>query len=123
MNSVILTGRLTRDPETKYTASGKNCCNFTLAVRKNKDEADFINCVAFGKTAENIAQYMSKGKMLGIQGSIHNNNYTDDEGHKRSFTSVIANTCEFLESKNQNSELSQNAPYTEMDVDEDVLPF
>ena len=123
MNSVILTGRLTRDPETKYTASGKSCCNFTLAVRRSKEETDFINCVAFGKTGENIAKYMSKGKMLGIQGSIHNNSYTDDEGHKRNFTSVIANTCEFLESKNQNSELPQNVPYTEMDVDEDELPF
>ena len=69
MNNVVLIGRLTKDPELKYSQSGKAYCRFTVAVNRdfNKDEADFINCLAFGKTAETIAEWLGKGRILKIE--------------------------------------------------------
>ena len=101
-NLVILTGRLTKDPELKYGASGTAYCKFTLAVNrmKKEDGADFIFCSAFGKTAELIAEYVKKGHQLGIQGRIQQETY-EKEGQQTSKTGVVVDKIEFLESKKE----------------------
>ncbi len=100
MNLVVLTGRLTRDPELKYGASGSAYCRFSLAVNRafQKDQTDFINCVAFGKTAELIGEYLRKGRMCGIQGRIQTDVF-ESNGEKRYSTSVVTEKVEFLESR------------------------
>ena len=121
MNIAILMGRLTRDPELKYTTGGKAYANFTLAVQKTKDEAEFIDCIAWEKTAENIAEYFRKGNRILIQGRLNVSNY-EQNGEKRKFTRVLANTFEFIDSKN--SDNSQNNNRNRYDSDEDEgFPF
>ena len=101
MNLVVLTGRLTREPELKYGQSGKAFCRFSLAVDRpfKKGEADFINCVAFGKTGELVSEYLKKGNKCGVQGRMQMNSYEKD-GEKRTTYDVICDSIEFLESKN-----------------------
>lgn len=101
MNLVVLTGRLTRDPELKYGQSGNAYCRFSLAVDRpfKRGEADFINCVAFGKTAELIGEYLRKGRKAGVQGSIQMNRY-EVNGEKRTSYDVLVNQIEFLEGRN-----------------------
>ena len=121
MNIAILMGRLTRDPELKYTSNGKAYTTFTLAVQKTKDEAEFIDCVAWEKTAENIAEYFGKGNRILIQGRLSVNNY-EQNGEKRKFIRVLANSFEFIDSKN--SGISQNSNRNNYNSDEDeVFPF
>ena len=76
MNTICLLGRLVRDPETRYTQSGKAVANFTLAVNRqfDRDKTDFINCAAWGKTAEVIVQYLRKGNQLGVVGELNIDN-------------------------------------------------
>lgn len=107
-NLVILTGRLTKDPELKYGASGTAYCKFTLAVNRMKkdDPADFIFCSAFGKTAELIAQYVRKGNQLGIQGRLQQDTYEKD-GEKIIKTGVTVDKIEFLESNKTESTTSE----------------
>lgn len=78
MNNIVLIGRITKDPELKYTNNGKANTRFTLAVQRNKEETDFINCVAWEKTAENIAEYFKKGSQIAVQGSIRTGSYEKD---------------------------------------------
>ena len=107
-NLVILTGRLTKDPELKYSASGTAYCKFTLAVNRMKkdDPADFIFCSAFGKTAELIAEYVKKGHQLGVQGRLQQDTYEKD-GEKISKTGVTVDKIEFLESNKTESTTSE----------------
>lgn len=105
MNSVQLTGRLTRDPEVKYTGDGLSIARFTLAVnRRFKSEsgpdADFISCVAFGKTAEFIEKYFSKGRKMDLNGRIQTGSYTNKDGQKVYTTDIVVENVEFGESKN-----------------------
>lgn len=105
MNKVILVGRLTKDPEIRYTQSGKAVGNFTLAVDRgygNKKETDFIPIVAWGKVAETCGNYLTKGQKVLIDGHIWVNNYEKD-GQKRWRTMVVANQVEFLEWKKSQS--------------------
>ena len=108
MNKVTLVGRLTKDPELKFTpGTGTAVTSFTVAVnRKYKKEgqpdADFINVVVWGKTAEATANYMSKGRQIGISGRIETRNYDAKDGTKRYVTEVIAEDVEFLGSKQSN---------------------
>ena len=97
MNVVILMGRMTRDPELKYTSGGKACANFSLAVQKTKDEVEFIDCTAWEKTAETIAEYFRKGNRILIQGRLSVSNY-EQNGEKRKSTKVVVNSFEFVES-------------------------
>ena len=120
MNIAILMGRLTRDPELKYTSNGKAYTTFTLAVQKTKDEAEFIDCVAWEKTAETIAEYFGKGNRILIQGRLSVNSY-EQNGEKRKFTRVLANTFEFIDSKNSGN--SQNNSRNRYDSDEDESFF
>jgi single-strand DNA-binding protein len=99
MNHVILTGRLTKDPEIRYTDSKKAVCSFTLAVEDGRDsdgkkKAQFIPCVAWGKTAELIDQYFTKGKPLTVTGRITVRTY-EKNGEKRYITEVVASGIEF----------------------------
>lgn len=104
MNSVQLVGRFTRDPEVRYTDGGSTIARFSLAVdRRYKSEngptADFLNCVAFGRTAEFIEKYFRKGMRMGCQGRIQTGSYTNNDGQKVYTTDVVVESCEFVESK------------------------
>lgn len=101
MNKVVLVGRLTKDPELRFAAgSGNAVSRFTLAVNRQfkKDEADFINCVAFGKTAETISQYFTKGRQIAVSGNIRTGSYDAQDGTKRYTTDVVVESFDFLES-------------------------
>lgn len=95
MNNVSLIGRLTAKPELKTTTSGKTVTNFTLAVGRG-DQTDFIDIVAWNKTAELIVQYMDKGRELGLTGRISVRPYDDKEGNKRKAFEVVANDVTFI---------------------------
>lgn len=142
MNKVILCGRLVRDPEVRYTQSANPMAvaKFTLAVdRKNKKDgeqqtADFINCIAFGKTAEVIEKYVSKGTKIAVVGHIQTGSYTNKDGQKVYTTDVVIDELEFCESRSSqqsNDNVSRPAPQTNgdgfMDIPDDMddsgLPF
>ena len=145
MNNVALIGRLTKDPELRYIPnSGNAVSTFSLAVdkglsrekkqemeSKNQPTADFINIVVWGKTAENCANYLSKGKLVGVQGRIQSGSYEAKDGTRRYTTDVVANTVEFLErGDNSNKSTSSNeAPldYSGIEgfhpADNDDIPF
>lgn len=132
-NVVILTGRLTADPELKTTQSGIPVTNFSIAVdRKGKssDEkhTDFINIVAWRQTAEFITKYFSKGSMIGIEGYIQTRKYQDKDGNNRTAFEIVTNNVQFIESKKSSSDEKtvsdnlQNANFVEIDP-EGELPF
>lgn len=108
MNFVALMGRLTKDPEAR-NAQTTNLTRFSLAVdrRGKRDEADFFNCTAFGKTADFIYQYFRKGNRILISGRIQNDNYTASDGSKRSAVQIIVDQAEFCESKQQTQPAEQ----------------
>lgn len=101
MNAVQLVGRLTKDPEIRYTDDQMAIARFTVAIdrppRDGKKEADFPNVVVFGKQAENCGKYTAKGKLIGIEGRIQTGSYTNKNGDKVYTTDVIANRVEFIE--------------------------
>ena len=104
MNKVVLIGRLTKDPDLRFTAgSGMGICRFTVAVKRQfkKDEADFINCVAWNKTAETIAQYFTKGRPIAIVGHMQTGSYDAQDGTKRYTTDVEVESFEFVGSNGQ----------------------
>lgn len=99
-NQVILFGRLTANPDLKQTSTGDTVCNFTLAVDRPKSKsgnstADFINCNAWGKTAETVAKYFTKGKPMLVSGSLRDNDYTDKNGTKHYSKVVLVNSVSF----------------------------
>ncbi len=101
MNRVCLVGRLTKKPELSYTSSNKVFTRFTLAVNRigQKDQSDFINCVAWNKSAENLTYYMDKGSRISVEGRIQTGSYTAQDGTKRYTFDVVADNIQFLESK------------------------
>ncbi len=114
MNSVVLIGRLARDPELRFTTSGKAVATFSVAVNRafsKTKEADFFNIVVWGKTAENCANYIAKGRLVGIQGRLQSRSYETQSGDKRYVTEVVADQVEFLEwgDRNTNSQ-AQSQP-------------
>lgn len=116
LNKVIIIGRLTRDPEFRQTTSGIPVCRFTVAVdrpyRKDQEKkADFINVTAWRNTAEFIYRYFSKGKMIIVEGSLHNNDYTDNNGVKHCSMDVQAENVRFGESKGSGDNQQQSAPH------------
>lgn len=123
MNVTVLVGRLTKDPEVKFGQTGKAYARFTLAVNRpfTKDEVDFINCVAFGKTAELIAEYLRKGHKAGITGRLQMNRY-EVNGEKRTTYDVIVDTIEFLETK-QSGTQQNNTRAEEDNNTDDEFPF
>lgn len=102
---MVLIGRLVRDPELRKTTNGTSVCSFTLAVnrRQNQDgtqDADFINCVAWNKLADNIQLYQKKGNQLGIEGRINTRSYDNQQGQKVYVTEVVAENVQFLTPRN-----------------------
>lgn len=136
MNNVVLIGRATRDPELKYLPNGGTAvANFSLAVDKglsrekrqemesnNQPTADFINIVVWGKTAEACANYLGKGKLVGIQGRIQTRSW-DDAGTRKYATEVVANQVEFLEWKDDNKGSSSNNTEDFHPTDDSDIPF
>jgi single-strand DNA-binding protein len=111
MNQSILIGRLTKDPDLRYTPAGTAVTTFTIAVDRNngKDEADFINIVTWDKRAESVANYCKKGKLVAVAGRIQTRNYEDNTGRKVYVTEVVANEVKFLEPK-ASGQAQQEAP-------------
>lgn len=130
MNKVILVGNLTKDPELTTTTSGVEVCRFTIAVQrkfKNSNgeyEADFINCVAWRKTAEFIHQYFAKGKKIGLVGNIQTRNYEAQDGTRRYVTEVVADEVEFVERRSESNAGGKTKTVDKLDpIDDDTLPF
>ncbi len=102
MNKVILIGRLTKDPDLRYTQSGTAVASFTLAVNRRfanqngEREADFINCVAWNKSAEFVANYFTKGQQMALEGRLQVRSYEGDDGKRRWVTEVVVEQMEFV---------------------------
>ena len=115
MNKVILIGRLTRDPEIRYTQTGKAVCDFSLAVDRpftsnsGEREADFINIVVWNKIAENAAKYLAKGRQCAVEGRLQISSYEGNDGTRKYRTDVVASSVEFL-SSNQKSNSDYDEP-------------
>ena len=123
INNVTLTGRLTRNPETTTTPSGKALCKFTLAVgRQKNDEVDFIPVVTWNKTAEFASKYFTKGQRVGLKGEIRTRTWDDDDGRKHYATEVVADSVYFMDSKATQQATTQDDEIIQMD-DTDGLPF
>ena len=105
MNKAILIGRLTKDPELRTTPTGRNVCQFSIAVSRTytnangEREADFINCVVWDKQAENLVKYQKKGNQIAVDGRIQTRNYDDKDGKKVYVTEILASNISFLDSK------------------------
>lgn len=136
INNVVLAGRLTKDPEIRMTQSGTKVCSFTLAVNRKvqvqgQPDADFINCVAWSKTAELMEQWLHKGSLIGVEGRIQTRNYENQRGQKVYVTEVVASSIAFLESRkngrgNDGYQQRTANPYDfndELNLSPDDLPF
>lgn len=117
LNNVILIGRLTKDPDMRYTPSGQAVTTFSLAVdrgyqnQQGQKEVDFINIVTWAKQAEIVAQYCKKGRLVAVEGRIQTRNYENNEGKKVYVTEVVAESVKFLESaRDQRSETAPLPP-------------
>lgn len=129
MNKWVGIGRLTRDPELNFAAgTGTAVARFTLAVTRpfKKDETDFINCIAFGKTGETIAQYLTKGRQLAVTGSIRTGSYDAKDGTKRYTTDIVVDSFEFIGSSKSNDNQSSNSfnqdNFGSMSFEEEMTP-
>ena len=115
MNKVCLTGRITKDPEIRYTTNNIAVATFSLAVNRNfknangEYDADFINCIAFRNTADLLGKYVHKGDQLGIEGHIQTRNYDDKDGKKVYVTEVVVDSLDFLQNKRE----EKNEPVVE----------
>lgn len=131
LNRAILVGRLTRDPEIRYTSDGTATASFSLAVNrqfKNKQgerEADFINCVIWRKAAETFCNYTHKGSQVAIDGRVQTRNYENKQGNRVYVTEVVVEHFSFLDTNNENSQQSHNTNDggDSIDIDDDDLPF
>ena len=128
LNRVTIIGRLTRDPELKQIASGTAVCNFSIANgRKFKDKEDtsFFDCIAWGKLGELVAQYMTKGSKIGIDGRLQQRNWEDKDGNKRSTVEIVADNVQFLDSKDQSlvPPKDASAPVDNNPFSDDDIPF
>ena len=111
MNRIILTGRLVRDPEVRYTQSGKAVASFSIAVDRNRRVADnqqptvdFINIVAWEKSAEFCGKYLTKGRKILVEGRLQTRTFEAQDGSKKYFTEVVSDNIEFMDSKRQDNE-------------------
>lgn len=142
MNNVNITGRLTKDPEIRKTQNGTSVASFTLACRRRfkaqegQPDADFIRCVAWGKTAELIGNYVKKGSQIGVNGRIQTGSYEGKDGKRVFTTDVVVENLDFLDSKNSNQGVQQGQPMPQqpdnsgyypdkpnLDISADDLPF
>lgn len=138
INRTILVGRITKDPMLRKTPNGTSVVSFTIACNRRikqegQPDADFINCVAWNKTADFMAQYVKKGNLLGIEGHIQTRNYDDKDGKRVNITEVVADSVQLLESKKaaENTQEEATGAYTQNDeyadyaaeIQDDDLPF
>ena len=145
INNVVLVGRLTRDPELRFTSNGSAVATFNLAVNRNftnqsgEREADFVNCVIWRKPAESLANYAKKGTLIGVVGRIQTRNYENQQGQKVFVTEVVCDNFQLLERRDSsesqsNNSSSQNSssfkdtsdPFgnsSQIDINDDSLPF
>jgi single-strand DNA-binding protein len=129
LNRIILIGRLTREPELRYTQSGKAVTNFTLAVDRpfknanGEKEADFINIVVWGQQAENAANYLGKGKLVAVDGSLRIRSYDGQDGQKRWVTEVVADNVRYLSPRNRVPGEDVMGMGSEVNFDDDDIPF
>jgi single-strand DNA-binding protein len=147
LNRVVLVGRLTKDPELKYTPNGIAVANFTLAVNRpfsnqqREREADFINCVVWRKPAENVSNFLKKGSLAGVDGRLQTRSYENNQGQRVYVTEVMCESVQFLEPKNSNGSRNQSGqeqyqdqqqppsddPFANdgnpIDISDDDLPF
>lgn len=140
MNRVVIVGRLVADVELRYTSNGKAVGNFTVASNRpfknaqGEQEADFIRCQAWGKQAENLANFMKKGNQIGVDGRIQTGSYEDKDGKRVYTTDVVADNIQFLETKGtsqgQNGQQTSSKQQTNehaqgetLDIGSDSLPF
>lgn len=118
LNRVVIVGRLTRDPDLRYTPSGLPVANFTVAANRpfknqqGEQEADFINCVIWRKPAESLATYMKKGGLVGVEGRIQTRSYENQEGKMVYVTEVLAETVQFLESRSSAGQRDGGGSYS-----------
>lgn len=116
LNNVSLIGRLVRDPDLRFSPNGKAVANFTLAVgrpfanQNNEYEVDYINCVIWGKPAENLAEYQRKGNLIGVEGRLQTRSYQTNQGDRRYVTEVIASSVYFLSPVKKNNQKQNNQP-------------
>ena len=124
MNKVFMMGRLTKDPEVRYNGD-KAVARYSIAVdrRFKKDEADFFNCVSFGKQAEFVEKYLTKGTKVVLNGRLQNDTYTNKNGEKAYSMSIIVEEIEFAESKKDEPKKQETDFVDVPDGIEDALPF
>lgn len=151
INRTVLVGRLTRDPELRYTSSNKAFARFTIAVNRTfagasgEREADFISCIVWNRQAENLVRFVRKGSLIGIEGRIQTGSYDDKDGIRKFTTDVVCDSVQFLEPKGSDNSASQDRDFNNdhkqkfyeekpqqkqqkssipsIDVTEDDLPF
>lgn len=121
LNNVSLQGRFTADPELKTTQSGKSVVSFTLANDQNFKEnaVNWLDCVAWGKTAEFITKYFKKGSQAIIQGTLQTRQYEDKDGNKRKAIEIVVQNCYFCEKKSENPKQTQTQSNGGIDINED----
>lgn len=139
INRAILVGRLTKDPELRKTQTGKSVASFTIAVNRRfskQEQADFINCVAWNQTADFINNYLSKGALISVEGSVQSRSYEDSVGKRVYVQEINVESVNSLESRTQRQEREQQSqPYQSehpsyesedeatLDITSDDLPF
>lgn len=118
LNRVVIVGRLTKDPDLRYTPSGVAVANFTVAVNRpfsnqqGNREVDFINCVIWRKQAENLANYMNKGSMVGVDGRIQTRSFDGQDGKRVFITEIVAESVQFLENKSSEGSKSSHQQHS-----------
>jgi len=130
LNRIVLIGRLTKDPELRYTPNGKAVAGFTLAVdrsfknQQGEREADFINIVVWGNQAENCANYLAKGKLAAVDGRLQIRSFDGQDGQRRWVTEVVADNVRFLSPKtSSDSPGASGIMGSEVDFSDDDIPF
>ena len=127
VNQVVLIGRCVKDPELKKTQNNKSVVSFTIAVNQkyNRDKTDFINCVAWEKTADYLGNYVKKGNLIAVEGRISTRNYDAPDGKKVYITEVVCDSVQGLERNDQaKPDVKPWQKFEEpIDIEEDVLPF
>ena len=128
MNKAFLIGRLTRDPELRYSSSNMPIVNFSIAVDRqytNKDgqrETDFIRIVAYNKQAENIKKFVTKGSLVAVDGRIQTGSYDDKDGKKVYTTDIVADRVQFLDSRSQTSGMTSEQSVSPADFQTSAMP-
>ena len=130
INKAILMGRLTRDPELRHTGSGTPVCSFSIVINSGSGEnqtTDYINCVAWNKTAEFVSKYFDKGRMIAVIGRIQTRSWEGQDGKKNYATEVVASEVSFGDSKKEadaaENMVDSNDEFTQLENEPENMPF